>query len=249
MRAFAVLAVLFSLLAIAWACFTLIDTLALRTYHTTRTFPAVATLDLRTGDADVTIIPDATHQIVVDRTVRRGLVQVADHDAVHGNQLVLGDGCRRPFSWHCEMSITIHTPKQIDVIGTVGDGNVVDHGTNGRVELSAGDGDISLSGVTGQVGIDGGDGDVTMVGLRAPAVSVSIGDGDLTLALANSPKQIRIQAGDGDVDACLPGDTPPYAVTTHNGSGQLRDQIPTSPTAGRGLAVSAGDGDINLHLC
>lgn len=249
MRAFAVLAVLFAVLAVAWTCFTAVDLLARRTYHTTNSYPVVGTLDLQTGDADVTIVPDATDRIVVDRTVRRGLVRVVDHDMERDGTLVIDDGCHRIFSWTCSTSITIHTPVQLTIQGRLADGNFHDRGTTGALSLSTGDGDIDLTQVTGAVTLHTGDGDIATHALTSPAVSIGSGDGNLSLELANSPQQIRIDTGDGDVDACLPRDTPPYAVTTHTGNGQVDNQLPTSPTADHALAVSAGDGDIHLHLC
>jgi DUF4097 and DUF4098 domain-containing protein YvlB len=249
MRAFAVLAVLFAVLTIAWTCFTVVDLLARRTYRTTASYPVVGVLDLQTGDADVTIVPDATARIVVDRTVRRGLVRVADHDVERDGTLVIDDGCHRIFSWSCSMAITIHTPVQLTVQGRLGDGDFHDQGTSGALTLSTGDGDIDLTRVTGAVTLHTGDGDITAHALTSPAVSISSGDGDLSLELANAPQQIRIDTGDGDVDACLPADTPPYLVTTQTGDGQLDNQVPTSPSSDHVLAVSAGDGDIHLRLC
>jgi Putative adhesin len=250
MRVFTVAAVVFSVVAIGWSCFTLVDLLALRTYHSSQAFPAVGTIDLQTGDAEVTVVPDATGgQILVDRVVHRGLVRVNDGDHVQGGRLVVVDGCRRAFSWHCSMSITIHTPRQIDLVGSVGDGDLHDRGTSGEVDLSGGDGDITLSQVTGEVSLHVGDGDITTQGLRAPTVSISSGDGDVNLNLANSPQRVSIHSGDGDIDACLPADTASYAVTTDTGDGSVSNQIPTSPIAAKTMTIQSGDGDVTLHLC
>jgi hypothetical protein len=249
MRAFAVLAVLFAVLAVAWTCFSAVDLLARRTYQSTTSYPMVGAIDLQTGDADVTIVADATDRIVVDRTVRRGLVRVADHDVERNGTLVIDDGCHRLFIWSCSMAVTIHTPMQMAVQGRLGDGDFHDQGTSGALTLSTGDGDIDLTRVTGAVTLHTGDGDITARALTSTAVDISSGDGDLSLELANSPQRIRIDTGDGDVDACLPADTPPYAVTTQTGDGRLDNQVPTSPTADHVLAVSAGDGDVSLNLC
>ena len=108
MRAFAVLAVLFAVLAVAWTCFTAVDLLARRTYHTTDSYPVVGALDLQTGDANVTIVPDATDRIVVDRTVRRGLV--ARRRPRHGTGRHPGDRRRLPSHLQLDLLHVDHHP-------------------------------------------------------------------------------------------------------------------------------------------
>jgi hypothetical protein len=249
MRAFGVLAVLFALATVGWGCFSLIDALALRSYHSTTTLPIVHRVDLEAADADVTIVPDATAQIVIDRTARRGL-QRADMQAFERNgTLIVRGGCGGPFGWTCSVSMTIHVPTDFDVVGHLGDGNLSDRGTHGLVQVSTGDGNIELDHVEGAVQLHSGDGEVQIYGLVAPSVQVTSGDGDMDVQLASSPDAIALHSGDGNVDVCLPQSTPPYAVTTRLGGGNLNNQLPTEPGAGHTLTVTSGNGDALLHLC
>jgi hypothetical protein len=249
MRVFAVVGVLFALVAVGWACFSLVDLMAQRTYHTSSSYPTVATLDLQSGDADVTVVPDGTDRIVVDRTIHRGLDRVAIDDVEQGGELIIRSSCHQTFTGHCSMSITIHTPSQIAVIGHLHDGNFDDRGTTGPVQVSSGDGDVDLTGVTGPVVLHSGDGDVTVHGLDAPSVDISSGDGDLSLSLANAPGTVHVATGDGDADVCLPRTSPSYAVDAHTGNGSLDNQIPSDPSADRHLTLTTGDGDATLRLC
>ncbi len=249
MRAFGGLAVLFALATIGWGCFTLLDGLALRTYRSTTSLPIVHRVELEAGDADVTIVPDATDRIVIDRSVRRGLQHADTQVFERDGTLVVRSECHGPFGWTCSVAMTIHVPVDFDVVGHLGDGNLSVRGTHGLVQVSSGDGDIQLDGVAGPVQLHSGDGNVQIYGLVTPRVQVSSGDGDMDVELASSPGVIALHSGDGNVDVCLPRATPPYAVSTHLGNGSLDNQLPTDPGAARTLTVTTGDGDALLHLC
>ena len=248
MRAFAVLAVLWALATIGWGCYLLIDLLAQRTYHSTASYPVVATLDLETS-SDVTLVPDATDRIVVDRTVHRGLHE-SDYSATETDGvLTVHGGCRPAFSGLCSTSLTIHVPTDIDVRGYLGDGSLTADDVRGSFDVGTGDGGVHLTGVTGAVRVHTGDGDVDLVAIRAPSVQVATGDGSTSLQLDDTPSSIQLSSGDGDVDVCLPATTPPYAVTDHHGDGGFDDHLPTDPRAARTLVVSTGDGSATLRLC
>lgn len=249
MRVFGVLAVVFALAVVAWGCWSLVDLLALRTYHSTTTLPIVHLVELRADDADVTLIPDATGRIVVERTIERGLRHADAQALERDGRLVVSGGCRGPFGWHCSVSFTIHVPTDVDVIGQLRDGNLSDQGTHGSVQVSSGDGDLDLDGVDGTVVLHTGDGDVHVEALTASSVTASSGDGDLDIELASPPASVALHSGDGDVDVCLPRSTPPYAVNAHTGDGSLNNQIPSDPGAPRTMTVTTGDGDAVLHLC
>jgi hypothetical protein len=249
MRIFGVAAVLFALATVAWGCYSLIDELALRTYHSTATLPIVHRVELQAGDADVRIVPDATDHIVVDRTIQRGLRRADSRTYERDGVLIVQGGCHGPFGWRCSMSITIHVPTQFEVVGRLGDGNLTDLGTHGLVQVSSSDGDIDLDGVVGAVQLHSGDGQVQIYALTAPTVQVTSGDGDMDVELASSPGSVALHSGDGNVDVCLPRTTSPYAVTTHTGDGTLDNQIPTDPGADLTMAITTGDGDALLHLC
>ena len=250
MRVFGGLAVLFALATIGWGCFSLRRCAGTAHVPLDDDLARSSTASIWTaGDADVTIVPDATDQIVVDTTVQRGL-QHADTEAFERDgALVVRSVCHGPFGWTCSVSMTIHVPTEVDVVGHLGDGYLTDRGTHGVVQVSTGDGDIDLDGIEGAVKLQTGDGDVQIYGLVAPDVQVSTGDGDMDVELASSPNSITLHSGDGDVDVCLPRTTPPYAVTSHLGNGSLDNQLATDPGADRTLHVTTGDGDALLHLC
>ena len=249
MRVFAVLAVVFALSTVAWGCWSLVDVMALRTYHTTTSFPIVDHLELHVRDADVTLVPDATDRIVVDRTVRRGLRTATYSAHEQDGTLVLRDGCHFGMGIGCSTSLTVHVPIAMSVSGSMGDGSFSARGLVGGVQLTTADGDVHLQAMNGSVTLHSGDGELVIGDQRAPAVSISSGDGDIHLILANSPSSVHLSTGDGDVNLCLPHGTGPYAVTTQHGSGNLEDEVPSDPRAADTLTVSAGDGDLALLLC
>jgi hypothetical protein len=249
MRVFGALAILLALVTVGWFVVVLLDFATVRTYRTTSSYPVVSTLELRTGDSDVHVVPDSPNRIVVDVDTRHGLQRQNFHAGVQGDTLVLTGGCQQFFGFLCHTTVTVHAPARLAINGDIRDGNVSTSGVRGAIDLAAGDGDLTFRDANGPVRIRNGDGDIDLSDLSTDALSVRMGDGDLEASLATSPGSIGVQAGDGDVNVCLPRSTPPYAVTVHHGDGSLTNQIPSDPRVSRTLVVDAGDGDITLRLC
>jgi hypothetical protein len=249
MRVFGVLAILLALVTVGWFVVVLLDFATVRTYRTTSSYPVVSTLELRTGDADVHVVPDSPNRIVVDVDTRHGLQHQNFRAGIQGDALVLTGGCQQFFGFLCHTTVTVHGPAQLAINGDIRDGEVSANGIAGAVDLAAGDGDLSFSHTSGPMQIRNGDGDVDLFELSTDSLLLRMGDGDLEASLTNSPRSIRVQAGDGDLNVCLPRSAPPYAVTVHHGDGSLTKEIPSDPRVSRTLVVDAGDGDITLRLC
>jgi hypothetical protein len=239
--------VLFALVSVGYGCLVLVNLLGQRTYHSTRHFPITHELVLDGGDENVTIVPDATDQVVVQQTVLRGIQHTHGSDHVDATgALHLGVKCPPWVPTTCNIHTTVHVPVDLDVRGSLGDGDLHATGLTGSFHLSAGDGSIELVRHVGDVWLHSGDGSVRLTELRARQVAVSTGDGSVSIDLAEPPDSVVLRSGDGSVNLAVPDDGTAYAVTTSTGDGSVHDDLANDPRASRHIDVHTGDGSVHL---
>jgi len=228
---FVILAVGLALVTIGWGCASVVAALGIRTYHSTTSFPITDDLVIRGGDGSITLIADATDEIVVDATVRHGLGGAHPVASEQTDGLVLDGGCTSVFNTFCSVTFTVHVPRHLNLRGSVGDGSLTARGLVGTVAFSVGDGRVDLQ------------------EMDADSVDLSAGDGSIHVGLVSAPQSIHVVTGDGSGSVCLPSSTPSYAVILHKGDGSIHVDVPNDSRSSRTMALSTGDGSISARLC
>jgi len=221
----------FTLATLAYGVTAIVNVLALRTYHSTSSFPLTDTLVLRTGDARVTLVSDATDAVVVDATVRRGLVSSRPVATMRGDQLVLDGSCRAVFVSFCSVTLTVHVPRHVNLSGHIEDGSLTAEGLVGTLSLSVVDGHVDLA------------------DMQADTVDLTTVDGRIDVTLRSSPQSVRIRTTDGRASVCLPTEAPPYSVTERKVDGAIRVDVPDDPRSTLPMDLSTVDGSISVAFC
>jgi hypothetical protein len=211
---------------------TLVNVLGIRTYRSTTSFPLTHTLVLRGGDSRVTLVADATDQIVVESTVRRGIIDPGAVASMQGDTLVLhGDCVARVLTSFCSVTLTVHVPRDLSLRGSIDDGTLTAAGLVGPVALSIGDGRVDLR------------------DMDADSVDLSALDGRVDVSLVRAPQSVRVRTADGSASICLPDESPGYSVTQHKADGAIHVGVADDPRSTRPMDLSTVDGSIRVDLC
>ncbi len=230
--AFTIVAVGMAVVTLVYGVWSLVNVLAIRTYRSTTSFPLTDTLVLRTGDGRVTLIPDATDEIVVEATVRRGLVDTREVATVQGGELVVDGACTAVFTSFCSVTLTVHVPRHLNLRGGIDDGRLTADGLIGSVDLRVGDGTVELH------------------HLGSDHVDVSAVDGRVDIGLTDAPQVISLRTEDGTASVCLPAGAPSSSVTTtRRGDGSIVVDVPDDPRSSRSIALSTVDGRVAARFC
>jgi len=163
-----------------------------------------------------------------------------------------------------QISITLHDPKSIGVIGGIDERFVADVTVPSPVHLAVrtGDGAIDCEPVNGQLQLESGDGAIRARGLKGD-IEVHSGDGRVTLDDVDGHLRARTRdghlsasgrfdgldlgAGDGRVDALVqPGSQPASAWNVETGDGAVSLKIPHDLNTL--LDARTRDGHINVQL-
>jgi hypothetical protein len=223
--------VLLTVATLAYGVVSLVNVLAIRTYRSTTAFPLTDGLVLKGTDSRITLVADATDEIVVEATVRHGLIDSRPVATVRDGELVVDGGCTSPFGSFCSVTLTVHVPRHLDLSGRVEDGSLTADGLIGSVSLAVADGRVQLT------------------HLSADTVDLTAADGSVDLGLVTSPRSIRVHTADGRAAVCIPSDAPTYAVSEHRADGSIRVGVPDDPRSGRPMDLSTADGSISVDFC
>jgi len=224
-------AVLLALATVSYGVLSVLSVAAIRTYRTTTSFPLTNHLVLRGGDAEITLVADATDEIVVESEIRRGLGGASAGARLDGDDLVLDGGCDGFPSSFCSIRLTVHVPERLDLEGRITDGSLTAAGLVGTIDLRVADGRLDLT------------------GMQADTVALSVQDGSADLRLVNAPRSISVRTADGRATICVPESAPAYSVTTRQSDGRVRVEIPDDPRSDRPADLSTVDGTVTARFC
>jgi len=229
---FTVLAIGLTLVTLAYGVTTLVNVLGIRTYRTTTAFPLTHTLVLRGGDSRITLVADATDQIVVESSVRRGIIDPGAVAEMQGDTLHLDGACvARVLTSFCSVTLTVHVPRDLALQGSLDDGSLTADGLVGPVSLTIADGQVDLR------------------NMDADTVDLSTSDGRIDLSLVSAPQSVRVHTSDGSASVCLPDESPGYSVTQRKVDGAIHVGVADDPRSTRPMDLRTADGSIRIDLC
>jgi DUF4097 and DUF4098 domain-containing protein YvlB len=205
---------------------------------------AVSEVTIDAKAADITLVPAAGRQVVVDTHAKGTLWVPKLETEIDGGHLTLRGSCHDMAFGHCESTFTVRVPEGTPVSVSSGSGDVRASDLSGRVNIDAGSGDIALSGLSAGTTARVGSGDIEASRLGGPLVlQTSSGDidaaelsggvidaratsGDVFLDVARVPKRVYVVASSGDVTVSVP----------HNGAGYDAQ-----------ASTSSGDPDLRVN--
>ena len=186
---------------------------------------------LKGGDSRITLVADATDEVIVESSVRRGLVDppaVATCRATSSCSTVAAPRCSTSF---CSVDAHRARAPAPQPAGGIEDGSLTARGLIGSVRVSVADGRVDLA------------------DMDADTVDLSIGDGSARLRLVNAPQSVSVRTGDGRGSVCIPSTSPSYAVTVHKADGSVRVDVASDARSSRPMTLTTGDGSVAAGFC
>ena len=226
----------------------------------------VSEVQVDATNGDVTLVPTAGREVVVDSHARGALWLPKLHTSVDGGHVSVRGSCNVMVFGHCSASFVIRVPAGIAVNVRTRSGDVRASDLDGPVELEASSGDVELSGLTGDVSakLSSGDitarrlsgravletssGDIDAVELSSDVVNARATSGDVDVDLLAAPRRVNAAASSGDVTIAVPRGDEAYdtQVATSSGDRDLGG-VHTDSRADRSLTAVTSSGDALLR--
>jgi len=221
---------LFSVAAIGFGTFNLVDLLAHEEHHVHVEFAdAVKVVDIDTDGGSIHIEGTDATTTVVDADISEGLRSGDHRERVEGDRLVVRATCPAFGSQWCGATYTIRVPRGVAVHATSSDSSITVAGIDGDLQLHSSDGGITASDV------------------RSPTVAASSGDGHVALTFAAAPTQVRATSSDGAVTVVVPDTPDPYRVDATSSDGTTDVGVRTDPTSTRVIDAHSSDGRVTVR--
>lgn len=183
-------------------------------------------------------------QVTVRANISEGLRATGHSEAIDGEKLVVRSSC--PFlSTFCEVDYEVEVPDGIDVAIWSPAGVSVD-GVTGDVSVRAEE-SVDLARLGGELRAHSSYGSVRARDLRSSDVDVSSSDGSISLQFSDSPKAVRADTTDGDIEVVVPNDGLAYRVSSSTGDGEITTEISTDVEGDRTITTDTADGDTALR--
>lgn len=116
----------------------------------------------------------------------------------------------------------------------------------GTIRVASGHGRITVRGGEGDLHLDTSHGSIEVTGTDVGVAELETKFGGVEFHPGSAPTSVSIATSHGDVDARLPDDAPPYAVTT-SASGNTRVDIATDPASDHHLDIETRFGSIDVR--
>jgi len=257
-------AALLAAFLIGSAAYSMVDVAVQETTETTLDFATTDEVVLRNDGGGVRVIGDRAEGIRVVLRQRDGIQasSAGAHLDAEG-RVVVSTRCPPVMTVVCKAEATVHVPKGTAVTGGSG-GSVRVRDVGGPVDVSVGWGVVSVSGAEGPVRARSGggrievfdssgdldlrssNGSVTVDGTHANVVEASSSNGRVRLGFSNHPHRVNARSSNGSITVTLPGDAPPYAVSTSTSNGSTTTGVRTDPSAERSIVASTANGSITV---
>jgi len=131
-----------------------------------------------------------------------------------GNMIRVGDKARRDYKTSVQYDIEV--PKETEIRGSTGSGEIQITGIQGPVTLEAGSGDIKISSVEQDIKVTAGSGDIVIAGVIGD-VDATADSGEITIGATHG--EVRAHSGSGKINIAEPGGS--VAVSTSSGGVHL----------------------------
>lgn len=239
-----------------FAALQIVSQLAHEEFTVDRQFPAdgIATIEVHNSTGRVRIVgqeggagtSEGDDMITVTAHVSEGLRSTGHSQRIEGDRLVLDATCPIFLESFCEVTYTVETPPDVDVV-VRGDRGASVEGIDGDVDVAADQGSIDLSRLAGTVVADADQGSVRGSGLRSEDVEATTDQGDVFLRFEDAPRRVVVDSDQGDVEVVLPAGPAEYEVVTDSDQGRVTRDIDTKPSTDRSITATTDQGDVTLR--
>jgi hypothetical protein len=244
---------LLAVVLVPWAALQIVSQLAHEELTEVREFPAdgIRVIEVRNGTGRVRVVGQdgagGDREVVTVTThVSEGLRSTGHHQRIEGDRLVLGATCPIFLESFCEVTYTVDTPPDVDVV-VHGDLGVSVDGIDGDVDVAADHGPVDLSRLGGAVRVDADHGSVRGSGLRSEDVDATTDQGTVLLRFDEPPRRVVAAAEHGDVEVVVPPGPAEYEVVAETNQGSVTRDIDTKPETDRSITATTDHGDVILR--
>ncbi len=129
---------------------------------------------------------------------------------------------------------------------TSGTGNVFVSGSHTSVTARTGTGNVTVAGSSESLHLATGTGNVSAKQVSAPTVLVTVQSGSTFLDLTDSPHQVDVQSGTGNITVLVPMSLYQYQVLTTTSTGPTHVEVATSPRSTRLIRIRNQSGAVTV---
>jgi hypothetical protein len=241
------LAVVLSVLLVAFGVWSLASLLARSTEHRQATYAGVSAVDVDLSFESLRVTATDAPTVHLDRSWSWSFGEPTVRQRRVGDRLVVtSSGCGFTPGLGCTGSVELEVPRDLTLRLRTSNSGLTLQDLTGDIDASTSNGSVVGSGLTGQVRLSTSNGRVEATGLRTARVEATTSNGSVRLGFAVAPTTVVARTSNGTVEVIVPRDRTAYRVdaTTSNGANEVT--VPTDARADRTIDAHTSNGAVRV---
>lgn len=189
---------------------------------------AVGEVDITLSGGDITVLPGATGQVTVQRTLTWSNPKPDIGEAWAGRTLRINSGC---WNWRlpgCSVDYVLRVPANV------------------TVNADTQDGSVSVRDISGTLSATSGAGSITATGLRCQRVTAGTRSGAIDLGFIASPERVSATSSSGNISIGVPYQGS-YSIAADVRTGQRTVAVHQDAASTRTIDARVDSGDITIQ--
>jgi Putative adhesin len=241
------LAVVLSILMVAFGAWSLMSLLARSTQHRQATYAGVRSVDVDLSFESLRVTATDTPTVHLDRSWSWSFGEPAVRQRRVGDRLVVtSSGCGFTPGLGCTGSVELEVPRDMTLRLRTSNSGLTLQDLTGDIDASTSNGSVAGSGLTGRLRLHTSNGRVEATGLRTTRVDATTSNGGVRLGFTIAPTTVVASTSNGSVEVLVPRDGTTYRVdaTTSNGANEVT--VPTDPRTDRTIDAHTSNGAVRV---
>jgi hypothetical protein len=241
------LAVVVSVLLVAYGVWTLASMLARSTKHRQATYAGVRVVDVDLAFESLRVIAHDDASVDLDRSWTWSFGEPTVTQRKIGDRLVVtSSGCDFRPGLGCRGSVRLDVPRDATLRLRASNSGLTLQDLTGDVDAATSNGSVVVSGLTGPALLHTSNGRIEGTGLRTPRLEATTSNGSVRLTYAAAPTTLTARTSNGAIEIVLPRDGTSYRVdaTTSNGANEVA--VPTDPGSSRTITAHTSNGAVRV---
>jgi hypothetical protein len=241
------LAVLLSVLLVAYGVWSLASLLARSTQHRQATYAGVRTVDVNLDFESLRVTATDAATVHLNRSWSWSFGEPTTRQRKVGDRLVVSSsGCTFTPGLGCTGSVELEVPRGVTLRLRTDNSGLTLRGLTGDIDASTSNGSVEGSGLTGRLRLHTSNGHIEATDLRTTQVDASTSNGAVRLGFTIAPTTVVASTSNGSAEVLVPRDGTAYRVdaTTSNGANQVT--VPTDSLADRTIDAHTSNGAVRV---
>jgi Putative adhesin len=241
------LAIVISVLLVAFGAWTLVSLLARSHGHRSASYTGVTTVETDLSFDSLRVTASDSDKVTLDRSYSWSFGRPTVTERRIGDRLVVSSSdCGFTPGIGCTGSVRLVVPRNTMLHLHTSNSSLTLRDMTGDIDATTSNGAIDASGLTGALSLHTSNGHVEATGLRSSRVEAATSNGAVRLTFDAAPTAATANTSNGAVTVVVPRDGTAYSINASTSNGAKEIAVPSDPSSRRSIEAHTSNGALRV---